>query len=109
MTHTHTHTHKHTRPSRLPVPLDVLWVGGAEHQGLALLFRGHTRRAHQATHLWLEAHVQHAVGLVHHQVAQLGQTHLGTTTNESGEGITGYLKIHGLDTDDIKIVMINKL
>lgn len=45
-------------------PLDDLREGGAEHQGLSVLFGWHSVGAHQAAHVGLKAHVQHAVGLV---------------------------------------------
>lgn len=50
--------------------LDFLWEGCAEHHGLANAFGRHGVLLHDASDLRLEAHVQHAVGLVQDQEAE---------------------------------------
>lgn len=57
-------------------PLDVLREGGAEHQSLTILFRWHSRCAHQAAHVRLKTHIQHPVSFIQHQVTHLTQAHL---------------------------------
>lgn len=41
-----------------------------------MLFGRHPGGGHDAAHVRLEAHIQHAVGLVQHKVAHLTQPHL---------------------------------
>lgn len=60
-------------------PLNLFWIGGAEHEGLSLFFRRHSRRAHQLSHVWLKTHIQHSVGFIQHQIANFTQSNLGNT------------------------------
>lgn len=60
-------------------PLDVLGESSTEHQSLTVLFQWHPRRAHQAAHVRLKAHIQHAVSLIQHQVTHFGQANLEHT------------------------------
>lgn len=50
--------------------LDLFGKGGAEHHGLPDAFVRHCVLLHDASDLWLESHVQHAVGLIQHQEAE---------------------------------------
>ena len=46
-----------------------LWEGGGEHHGLPPVLRtGHIVLLHDPADLWLEAHVQHSVGLVQAEI-----------------------------------------
>lgn len=56
--------------------LDLLGECRGEHQRLSLADGRHARALHDAPDLWLEAHVEHSVCLVQHQVAALHQPNL---------------------------------
>ena len=48
--------------------LNFLWKRSTEHQSLPSAGWRHRVLLDDAPDLWLEAHVQHAIGLIQHQV-----------------------------------------
>lgn len=77
-------------------PLDVLRVGGAKQQSLAVLFGWHPGRRNQAAHVRLKAHIQHPVSLIKNQIAQLGQPDLKPKIQSIAHIHKSYLKAHRL-------------
>ena len=69
--------------------LDVAGEGGTEHERLAVRDAGHVLALDDATDLGLETHVEHAVGLVEDEVADVGErdaTALDEVDETSGRG-----------------------
>lgn len=57
--------------------LDLFGEGCAEHHGLSDAFVRHGVLFHDASYLWLEPHVQHAICLIQDQVAKVRRRQAG--------------------------------
>ena len=71
--------------------LDLAREGGGEHEGLAL-FR---QRLHDAADLRQEAHVEHAVGLVEHEILKAGEVAMTLTHEVDKTAGGGDDEVHG--------------
>ncbi len=85
--------------------LDVAWEGGTEHEGLAVLDVWHILTLDDATNLWLETHVQHAISLIEDEILDVAKRDAATldqideTTRCSDQKITSTLHLAELGTD----------
>jgi len=60
-------------PSPVVSDLNFLWKRSTEHQRLSSASWRHGILLHNAPDLRLKAHVQHAIGLIQHQITAPGQ------------------------------------
>lgn len=56
-------------PASRPTYLDLFGKGSTEHHSPADAFWWHCVLFHNTSDLWLKTHVQHAISLIHNQVA----------------------------------------
>mmetsp|Transcript_30839 Transcript_30839/g.77420 ORF Transcript_30839/g.77420 Transcript_30839/m.77420 type:complete len:407 (-) Transcript_30839:829-2049(-) len=75
--------------------LDLLGEGGAEHERLARTRVGHVGALHNVADLRLEAQIEHAIGLVQHQIANVGQRDAAALHQVHQTTGRGHQDVHG--------------